>query len=90
MTAALPSTRAPSASPSSTDEIDIIDERGLRDKIENFPKDGDLSDLGDLFSKLDDLLAVMDDAIGAEKTYREGNRRATGCASCYRSFASTL
>jgi len=46
MAAALPSARAPptvSVSLSSTDEIDIIDERSLRDEIEDFPKDGDLS-----------------------------------------------
>ena len=77
-----------SSSPN-TDE-DIIDERSLRDEIENFPKDGDPSDLGDLFSELGDLLADMDDVIGAEKAYREGTRRAPGCASCYGSLASTL
>jgi len=93
MIAALPSARAPrtpSTSSSSTDEIDIIDEFSLRDEIENFPKDGDPSELGDLFSELGDLLADMDDVIGAEKAYREGTRRAPGFASCYGSLASTL
>lgn len=32
----------------------------------------------------------MDDMLGAEKAYREGTRRAPGCASCYGSLASTL
>ena len=44
----MPSTQAPptaSGSPSSTDETGDIDERSLRDEIENFPQDGDLSDL---------------------------------------------
>ncbi len=40
-----------------TDETDIDkEEHDLRDEIENFPKDGDLSNLGELHSKLGDLL----------------------------------
>ena len=62
----------------------------LRDEIEDFPKDGDLSDLGDYFSELGNILADMGDLIGAEKAYREGTRRAPGCASCYGALAVTL
>jgi hypothetical protein len=64
--------------------------RSLRDDIEKFPKDGEPSDLGGLFNELGDLLYDMGDEIGAEKAYREGTRRAPGCASCYGSLASTL
>ena len=91
--AALPSTQAPTTatgSPSSTDETGDIEERGLRDEIEKFPMDGDLSDLGELLSQLGDLLFDKGDTIGAEKVFREGTRRAPQCATCYESLADML
>jgi len=65
-------------------------ERVLQKGITNFPKDGDLADLGELFSQLGDTLDDMGDAIGAEKVFQEGIRRAPGSAPCFASLASKL
>jgi uncharacterized protein HemY len=42
-----------------------------RKGIKNFPTDGDLSDLGELFKGLGELLDDMGDTIGAEKVKRD-------------------
>ena len=47
------------------DFINVIKERSLRDAIENFPKDGDSSDLGQLFCRLGHLFDDMGDGISA-------------------------
>ena len=62
----------------------------LRKGIKNFPKGGDLSDLGELFSQLGDMLDDQGDAIGAEKVFREGTRRAPGNVFCITSMADKL
>jgi len=81
---------APAAGEASSVPSKSIEERSLRDGIENFPMEGDLSDLGDLFSELGELLDVQGDAIGAEKVFREGTRRAPGMASCISSLGYKL
>ena len=43
----------------------------LRKGIKNFPKDGDLTDLGGLYSLLGEVLDNMGDAIGAKKVKRD-------------------
>ena len=65
-------------------------EVALRKGIKNFPKDGDLAYLGKLFSHLGNTLDDMGDAIGAEKVFREGIRRAPGNLFCITSLGDKL
>ena len=43
----------------------------LRKGIKNFPKDGDLWNLGELYSLLGEVLDNLGDAIGVEKVKRD-------------------
>ena len=62
----------------------------LKECIENFPTDGERSELGELFDDLGRALKAMGDDSGAEKAWRDGTRRVPAHFRCYAGLARML
>ena len=58
-----------------------------RERIENFPMEGEQSELGELFNDLGDALEEMGDDSGAERAWRDGTRRVPTHSLCFASLA---
>ena len=74
----------------SADGSDGDEVERLKECIENFPTDGEQSELGELFDDLDRALKAMSDDSGAEKAWRDGTRRVPAHFRCYAGLAGML